>query len=140
MKRILFIIWMFLGFAINGATQSITPKDGRLEALKIAFLTRKLSLSTDEAQKFWPLYNKYIDEIRQVKTKNRSLDEITMEERVINIRKKYKSEFTYALPEERVNQFFKEDKEFNNIIRKELQDREQLKQMRQQQNKRPFSQ
>ena len=116
MKRILFIIGVFLGFAISGASQGI-PKDGRLETLKIAFLTRKLNLSTDEAQKFWPLYNRYIDEIRQIKTKNRSLDEITMEERVVNIRKKYKSEFTYALPEERVNQFFKEDKEFNNIIR-----------------------
>jgi hypothetical protein len=139
MKRIVFIIGVSLGCALSGTSQDVTPKDGRLEALKIAYLTRKLNLSTGEAQKFWPLYNRYIDEIRQVKTKDRNLDEITFEERVVNIRKKYKSEFTHALPEERVNQFFKEDKEFNNIIRKELQDRQQLKQMRQQQNKRPFS-
>lgn len=139
MKRILFIIGVSLGCALNGTSQDVTFKDGRLEALKIAYLTRKLNLSTGEAQKFWPLYNRYIDEIRQVKTKDRNVDEITFEERVVNIRKKYKSEFTHALPEERVNQFFKEDKEFNNIIRKELQDRQQLKQMRQQQNKRPFS-
>ncbi len=139
MKRIVFIIGVSLGCALSGTSQDVTLKDGRLEAFKIAYLTRKLNLSTGEAQKFWPLYNRYIDEIRQVKTKDRNLDEITFEERVVNIRKKYKSEFTYALPEERVNQFFKEDKEFNNIIRKELQDRQQLKQMRQQQNKRPFS-
>ncbi len=139
MKRIVFIIGVSFGCALSGTSQDVTPKDGRLEALKIAYLTRKLNLSTGEAQKFWPLYNRYIDEIRQVKTKDRNLDEITFEEKVVNIRKKYKSEFTHALPEERVNQFFKEDKEFNNIIRKELQDRQQLKQMRQQQNKRPFS-
>jgi hypothetical protein len=139
MKRILFIIGVSLWCALRGTSQDVTLKDGRLEALKIAYLTRKLNLSTSEAQKFWPLYNRYIDEIRQVKTKDRNVDEITFEERVVNIRKKYKSEFTHALPEERVNQFFKEDKEFNNIIRKELQDRQQLKQMRQQQNKRPFS-
>lgn len=136
MKRMLFFIGIFLGLALNGSSQDISPKDGRLEVLKIAYLTRKLNLTTAEAQKFWPLYNRYVDEIRQVKTKNRG-DVIDLEERVVNIRKKYKSEFTYALPEERVNQFFKEDKEFNNYVRKELQDRQQLKQMRQQ-NKRPF--
>jgi len=136
MKRIVFFIGIFLGLALKSSSQDI-PKDGRLEVLKIAYLTNKLKLSTAEAQKFWPLYNRYMDEIRQVKTKNRG-DVIDLEERVVNIRKKYKSEFTYALPEERVNQFFKEDKEFNNYVRKELQDREQLKQMRQQQNKRPL--
>ncbi len=140
MKRIVFFIEFFCGFAFACFSQDFTPKDGgRLEAYKIAYLTKRLNLSIEEAQKFWPLYNKYTDEIRQFKTKNRNMDEISFEERVINIRKKYKSEFTHALPEERVNLFFKEDKEFNNIIRKELQDRQQLKQMRQQQNKRPFS-
>lgn len=137
MKRILFTLFCFLGFAVAGLSQTVTPKDGRtLEAYKIAYLTRKLNLSIDEAQRFWPLYNKYVDEIRQVKTKNRNLDEVSFEERVINIRKKYKTEFNQALPQERVNQFFKEDKEFNNIIRHELQDRK-LRQMPQQ-NKRRF--
>jgi hypothetical protein len=138
MKRIVFVICFFWGCTLSSTAQGITPKDGRLDALKIAYITTKLNLSTSEAQKFWPLYNRYMDEIRHVKTKNRDLDEIAFEESIINIRKKYKSEFTNALPEERVNQFFKVDKEFNNIIRRELHDREQLKQLRQQ-NTRPFS-
>ena len=138
MKRIVFVMGMFLGFAACGFTQEVRPNDGgKLEAYKIAYLTSRLKLSIDEAQKFWPLYNKYVDEIRQVRKQNRNLDEISSEERLINVRKKYKSEFTHALPEERVNQFFKEDKEFNNMIRKELQERE-MKQLRQQ-NKRPSS-
>lgn len=124
--------------AAGGYSQDGTPRNtGKLETLKIAFLTSRLNLSVGEAQKFWPLYNKYVDEIRQVRTRDRNLDEISMEERVVNIRKKYKTEFTHALPEERVNQFFKADREFSNMIRKEMQDRE-LKQLRRQ-NKRPSS-
>lgn len=139
MKRIVFNIIFFLGLVLTGLSQDVRSGDGgTLEAIKMAYLTRKLNLSTNEAQKFWPLYNKYVDEIRQVNRKNRTTDVIDIEERVINIRKKYKTEFTQALPQERVNQFFKVDKEFNSIIRKELQERE-LKQIRQQ-NKRPFSQ
>ncbi|MEO5997925.1 MAG: hypothetical protein ABIN89_14360 [Chitinophagaceae bacterium] len=138
MRRIVYAIGFFLGLTTCGFSQDITQKDGgKLEVYKVAFLTNRLKLSIDEAQKFWPIYNKYKDEIRQVRRTDRNLDEIAFEERVVKIRKRYKSEFTHALPEERVNQFFKVDKEFNNVVRKELQERE-LKQMRQQ-NKRPLS-
>ncbi len=48
---------------------------------------------------------------------NRQIDELDLEEKVVNIRKKYKNEFTQVLPGDRVNQFFKVDKEFNNSVR-----------------------
>lgn len=140
MKRIVIIIGLFYYSVTSGLSQNGNQKDGgRLEAYKIAYLTRKLNLSIEEAQKFWPIYNKYVIEIRQVRIQHRNLDEITFEEKIINIRKRYKNEFSYALPGERVNQFFKVDKEFNNYVRKELQERRELNQMRQQ-NKRPFKQ
>jgi len=31
----------------------------RIKSLKIAFITERLDLSTDEAQAFWPIYNAY---------------------------------------------------------------------------------
>src|SRR6266550_635710 len=133
MRKIVFIIGTLLCMSTCGLAQDHNPKDaGRLEAYKIAYLTNKLKLSSEEAQKFWPIYNKYINEIRQVKTEGRHMDEIDLEERIVNVRKRYKNEFSQALPGERVNQFFKADKEFNNVVRKELQERRELNQMRQQ--------
>ena len=119
MKKLLasFIIILFLQFS------AFAQAGGRLEAYKIAFITNKLNLSTTEAQKFWPIYNRYTAEIKQVRAQNPDMDELDMEEKVINIRKKYKTEFGQALSDEKVNQFFKIDKEFNNSIRKELQQR-----------------
>jgi hypothetical protein len=34
-------------------------KKDRVEALKIAFITNALSLTSEEAQKFWPIFNEY---------------------------------------------------------------------------------
>ena len=35
------------------------PDCDKIKTLKIAFLTERLSLNTQEAQAFWPIYNQY---------------------------------------------------------------------------------
>ena len=40
----------------------------RIEAVKIAFMTKYINLSADEAQKFWPTYNAYNNEIKKGRT------------------------------------------------------------------------
>ncbi|MBE7172020.1 MAG: hypothetical protein INR73_15645 [Williamsia sp.] len=123
MKKLLFSILVLL--SLHASTQAQDGGNNRVEAYKIAYITNRLSLTTAEAQKFWPIYNRYTSEIKQVKTQNPDMGEIEMEEKVVNIRKKYKTEFAQAISDEKVNQFFKIDKEFNNVIRKELQERRQ---------------
>ena len=56
---LLFLICTLFVFAQDG------ERGGRIESLKIAFLTKKLNLSPEEAQRFWPIYNNYAGEIRQ---------------------------------------------------------------------------
>src|SRR5258708_29601670 len=81
MKKILLIIAVFIGIMTTVTAQDNTQggngkNDGsRIEALKIAYLTKKLNLSTDEAQKFWPIYNKYAEEIRQTRIEARANSE-----------------------------------------------------------------
>jgi hypothetical protein len=104
-------------------------QDGvRLEALKIAYLTKKLDLSTEEAQRFWPIYNQYTEEMRQARQDARKdgRSEIELEENILNIRKKYNNEFTKAISPEKVNTFFRSEKEFGNFVQKEIE-RRQLK-------------
>jgi len=132
MKKLLLIITMFLTV---GATALKAQDDddgkqnngGRVEALKIAYLTKKLNLSTEEAQKFWPIYNKYAEEIRKVRLEARANKdkEIDTEEKILGIRKKYNGEFVKALSSEKVNSFFKAEKEFGGFLQKELQERRQ---------------
>ena len=128
MKKYLLIIALFLGFTVAGMSQDDDKKDGgRIEALKIAYLTRKLNLTTEEAQKFWPVYNKYADELRKVQIESRQnkTSEIEREEKVLNIRKRYNGEFAKALSQEKVNSFFRVEKEFNGYLQKEMMERRQ---------------
>ncbi len=59
MKRIFTVIvalTVISVFAVKGQEQDNLD---RLTAYKIAFFTRKLSLSSVEAEKFWPVYNDF---------------------------------------------------------------------------------
>lgn len=99
----------------------------RIEALKIAYLTKKLNLSPEEAQKFWPIYNQYSDDIRKVRQEARQNQgkEIETDEKILNLRKKYNGEFSKALSTEKVNSFFRAEKDFSNYLQKEMLERRQ---------------
>jgi hypothetical protein len=100
--------------------------------LKIAFITKRLDLSSEEAEKFWPIYNKYAVEVRQAYLTYRDdKNEIGLDESLLNIRKKYSPDFTRALSSPaRVNEFFRAEKDFGAFVQKEMQ--------RRQMNRRPY--
>ncbi|MEO6313419.1 MAG: hypothetical protein ABIU63_17470 [Chitinophagaceae bacterium] len=130
MKKILLILLL-----IVGAGSWVKAQDGqRLEAYKIAYLTKKLNLSPEEAQRFWPVYNKYTEDIRSIRQdqKDKNLTEIDMEEKILGVRKKYNGEFSKAISAEKVNTFFRSEKDFKVEIQRVLQERR----MNRQQNKR----
>jgi hypothetical protein len=135
MKKLYLIITMMLAFGFGTYAQNPRHGGGRpetVEAIKIAYFTRKLNLTPEEAQKFWPVYNQYADELKQLRQRNRDLDEVDMEEKVVNLRKKYKDDFAKVLPGDRVNQFYRVDKEFTMFLRNEMQERNELRQKRKQ--------
>gem|GEM_PF-116028 len=71
MKRLLFLVIIVIvagAAGLNGQGQGYGQGYGqgamqgdteKLTAYKIAFFTRNLDLTTNEAEKFWPLYNDY---------------------------------------------------------------------------------
>jgi hypothetical protein len=131
MKRILTILFLIiaslsLGFAQDEQT-TLRNNGGKIEALKIAYLTNKLALSPEEAQKFWPVYNKYMEEIRTTRldAREKKQNEIVTDEKILTIRKKYSVEFGKVLSSEKVNTFFKAEKEFGNYLQKEIIERRQ---------------
>lgn len=67
-KKIILLILLFTCSIY--AQENIKDKKEQIRALKVAFFTTELDLSSQEAEKFWPLYNAYDDkqfEIRHEK-------------------------------------------------------------------------
>lgn len=62
-------LFSFYGLSQTGADRQ-TKKD-KIEQLKIAFITKELELSVDQAEKFWPVYNAKDEAIREEKKSRR---------------------------------------------------------------------
>lgn len=73
MKKI--IIISLLSLCVVASIFAQRPKAAktkdRVEAYQIAFITERLNLTSEEAQKFWPIYNQYRDQLKHIRQDNR---------------------------------------------------------------------
>lgn len=113
----------------------------KIKALKVAFFTQRLSLTSEEAEKFWPVYNEYEDARLEMKTneikankenwKNfenltdaqieKLVDEyVNREQREADLDKKYFAEFKKVLPIRKVGLLLKVEHDFKAEVLKQL--------------------
>ena len=134
MKKI--ILSFLLSFLVVGITMAQPPErpagprgkgprpsKENVEALKVAFMTRHLNLTIEEAQKFWPAYNACFEELKKARQEKKE-DVLAFEEASLKIKKKYRNDFKKALgSDERVNKALTADRAFMEMIKRELQNR-----------------
>ena len=113
----------------------------RIKALKVAFITEKINLKADQAEKFWPVYNRYEKERRDIKrgylanyTKHNPTSDphtaheyidanIEYQEHVLNLKKKYKDELLKIISAQQLAQLYDAERDFKKMLLKELGDR-----------------
>ncbi len=137
MKRVVYIILMM----VWGCTLAQAQPEKRMErihAIKVAYIADKLKLSTEQSEKFWPVYNRFEDEkmeIRNMYRKQarrnatetesiRNIDEdIEMQEKVLQLRKKYKDEFLRVLTPQQLATLIESEREFKKMLLEQLNER-----------------
>jgi len=127
MKRTFyFIVFLFsCCYAVSAqpADAQAQPPVARVMNLKMAFANKELSLTPEESLKFWPAYHNYTKELRNIR-QYKTDDVLAMEENVLNLRKKYKTEFKKILgSDDRVNKALTIERDFMGVVKKELQER-----------------
>ena len=119
MKKKLTLILVVL-ININYFCFAQSPQNKKADSVQIEYFTKELGLTSEESEKLWPVYSNYKNEIRNIRKEDQS-DQIVLEEKVLNIRKKYKDDFKAILgTDERVNKLFVAEKNFREMLRKEL--------------------
>lgn len=121
MKHLLLIVTFFT--VIGTSVRAQGKMEDKIQALKIAFITEKLQLTSAEAQQFWPVYNAYEKEIEELRRTSKNGDVLENEEKLLATRKKYKPSFEKILGPTKMNQLFIAEKEFRNILIKRLKNR-----------------
>ncbi len=118
MKKLLFTFLLLT--ACVHLTIAQRSNDEKIQALKIAFITQRLKLTSSEAQKFWPVFNQYDDEMIKLMHESKDGDILGNEEKMLKIRKKYSNSFEKIIGKERTNTLFGSEREFRNILIKRL--------------------
>lgn len=107
---------------------------GQLENAKIAFITNRVSLTQDQAQKFWPLYNEFSDRRRELNRSGRiARREITegmtdqqlrdnftqsfnTRQQELNLEKEYFEKFQKVISLRQVAQLFQAERDFTKEV------------------------
>lgn len=134
MKKLIILAGLMLGMGFFASAQpdDDPPEDNKkLEPIIIAIISRDLNLNEDEARKFWPIFNSYKEEMKQLR-RNLPKDELDRQRRVLEIRQKYRTEFGRALPPRKVNRYFQIEGTISQSIRNEMKQRRQNRVIRRQ--------
>lgn len=138
MKHLLIIL--ILSFLMPSSIQAQNKKD-EIQAKRVEFITRKLDLTPEEAQKFWPVQNEYDKkrlELRKEKKALRpstSLDEmsdkevsdlldkkIALDQKGVDLDKTYLSKFKSVLPIKKVAKLQVAEEQFKKELIKQLKE------------------
>ncbi len=145
MKIIKILITLILSNLILAASAQPGQRvRDKIEAQKVAFITERLNLSVEEAQKFWPLYNEFNDkrnkilQQRQEKIRNYRFNKEQMTEGEIEeagdywiesklleakLSKQYHLKFKAILPNQKVIEFYQAEVEFKSWLVKKIRER-----------------
>ena len=126
-------IFTLLLFAVLGLTSYVhaqeqpdTKEQEKIKALEIAFISRKLNLTENEAQRFWPIYNEYKRDVHQVmltQRNNPNKDVVESDQALLDVRKRYKDRFVGVIGQPRMNKFFQAEREFRGVLLNQLKNR-----------------
>lgn len=60
-----------LAFLLTTAIYAQRPAQERIRTLKVAFITERLGLTSEEAQNFWPVYNAHDQSLQKLRRRER---------------------------------------------------------------------
>jgi len=115
-------------------------RDSRMEAKRIGYITEELDLSAEEAQKFWPIYNDFQDEMKELKKKSKEdgkrdiefndaegeafLNQIfDKEQKVLDLKRMYYSKMESAISKAKIAKLYTLERRFRDKVYSSLKRR-----------------
>ena len=133
LQRIVLLVVCMLSMSLAGNAQQHHQKsDPKLKAIKVALISDRMALTPEQSAKFWPVYNRYEDEMRLVWREKRALNDAenkakdkvdrlqALEEKKVQIRGKYKNEFLSVVSADQLAAMYSAEIEFKNMLLKRL--------------------
>lgn len=120
--------------------QNTRPQDRKesVEAAKMAFLTDKMGLTTEQSQKFWPLYNEYeakrrelvkayrsgyredVDQLSEQEAKARLDSMFSTQEKELELEKEYVARYQRVISPNQIIKLYRSEREFTKLLLRKL--------------------
>ena len=144
MKKLLGITFVVLVTAYMGWAQPGRPMErmGRIHAAKMAYITDRLHLSSEQSGNFVPLYNEYENELRGIRqsfakkykgnrpddaddaTARQYIDDdLDYQQQVIELKRRYNDRFLKVISPQQLSDLYKAEREFRQMLMKRLEQR-----------------
>jgi hypothetical protein len=141
MKKII-IVCLSIVLSVSAFAQ----QGKRIEAMRIAFITQRLNLTSEEAQQFWPVFNQFSEKMQQIKgtkmdapldemsdadAEKMILTEFDKESRELELKKEYYQKLKKVLSVRKIAKLYRAERDFKNELVKYLKEaREERKQLK----------
>ncbi|MBN2667864.1 MAG: hypothetical protein JXR60_01435 [Bacteroidales bacterium] len=138
------LIMLFVNKGIAQPPEGCSKHREMIKAERVAFITDELSLTVDEAQKFWPIYNDYNKKVEALRVQkhetlykiNSSSSDLKEEDyqalldkyiyfidEEVKLEKKYQKDLSKVLSAKKIFLLYKAEKAFKHKLVKELRGR-----------------
>ncbi len=121
----------------NGVKRNLQPRNNKgvgkkIEAARDKFLSQQLDLTDDEADKFWPLYHQYQEELKAIRILKRlngksasgsPEKELYYDNQMLTTKRRYLDEFLKIIPSSKISILYKSEQAFNDEVIKQLSER-----------------
>jgi len=143
MKRFLVLLFLSLVSLQSSAQRGAARQNiERVQAAKVAYITERVSLTADQAERFWPVYRRYQEELRAVRraaaaerraraggatlTEAQSREAIEesldAQEDQLALKRKYKDEFLRVISAQQLVQLYGAEQDFNRLLLQRLRE------------------
>jgi len=136
------IIVFLLAFLITNATGFAQGKRAeKIQALKVAYITEKVKLTSSQAEQFWPVYHRYEEDLRHLRldflkryknqTRNFSEEEarryvddnLDYQDELVDLKRRYKAEFLKTISAQQLTALYAAEREFRQMLIQKLRER-----------------
>ena len=138
MRQSILILFLLLSIT-NSYAQDSGVREDRIQAVKIAYITEEINLTSRQSQQFWPLYNEYqaaVKSLNQSYRKNIRLKDmsdaevtayieikLTVEEQKIALQRTYLQKYLQVISIRQIARLYRAEQKFKKELLRRARER-----------------
>jgi len=142
MKKYIIVLLAMLSITFSSYSRQEEHAKERIHAAKVAYITDRLHLTSDESSRFWPIYSEFEKERKEIKNsfsqKYRTahpdasdeeisrlyMDDLDFQQQMVELKIKYKEQYLKIISQEQFAELYPAERDFKDLLKRRLREKE----------------